>query len=410
MGFLSRLASLRPPPRVEPRMPAAAMPRPVDMPLEIIMTILELVYHNDNSQIDIEMLNSCSLVCRAWSAPAQKLLFRYVTLQNQKVLESFVDTIDRSTQRGCLLGDAVKHLHIIMDHNQPLGIHQHSFALTVSLCPNLMGLSLSLYGYVAPGKDIIGAPNQLRMRRPAPLFDEQTIQLLTSGPEITALEFNNWSENEQTTIQLLRVWPTLTNLSISGTAPQVAATPSDPLPCALEHLRLNFQTPPSNDYMRWLLHGSSETLRVLEFDREPSVHLLEYLLNSHGSTLRSLSLPSLSSREQASAIQKCFQLRELRTERPSVLPFLHRKLPESLEHMAFGIDGDSALHGVLEAVNNRTSLKTVTVHIWPGGESHRQLSRLKIGCAWRGVDLTITSNIRLFRVMTVSLPLSFLQT
>lgn len=372
------------------------------------MTILELVYYNDNLEIDIAMLNSCSLVCRAWSIPAQKLLFRYVTLQNQKVLESFVDTIDRSTQRGCMLGDAVKRLRIIMDHNQPLGIHQHSFALTISLCPNLTGLGLSLYGCVAPGKDIVGAPDQLRMRRPAPLFDEQTIQLLTSGTEITALEFNNWTENEQTTTQLLRVWPTLKSLSISGTAPQLVATPSDPFPCALEHLRLNFQTPPSNDYMRWLLHCSSETLGVLEFDREPSMALLEYLLNSHSSTLRSLSLPSLSSREQASAIQKCCRLRELRTERPSVLPFLHRKLPESLEHMAFGIDRDSVLHGVIEAVNNGTFLKTVTVHIWPGGESHRQLSRIRIGCAWRGVDLTITSNIRLFRLMTVSLPLSFL--
>lgn len=408
MRFLSLLAPLCLSPRVEPCVPAAATPRPVDMPLEIIMTILQLVYNNDNLEIDIAMLKSCSLVCHAWSLPAQKLLYRDVTLQSQRALESFVGAVDRSSQRGWVLGDSVKRLRIIMDHNQPSGIHQHSFALTVSLCPNLTGLALSLYGCVAPGKDIVGAPDQLRMRRPAPLFDEQTIQLLTSGPEITALEFNNWSENEQTTTQLLRVWPTLKSLSISGTAPQLAATPSDPLPCALERLRLNFQTPPSNDYMRWLLDCSSETLRVLEFDREPSVHLLEYLLNSHRSTLRSLSLPSVSSREQASAIQKCSQLRELRTERPSVLPLLYRKLPESLEHMAFGIDRDSVLHAVLEVVKNGTSLKTVAVHIWAGGESHNQLSKLKIGCAWRGVDLTITSNMRLFRLITVSLPLCFL--
>ncbi|KAF8634966.1 hypothetical protein AX15_000690 [Amanita polypyramis BW_CC] len=393
-----------PPPLLEMHSPLVFMP---EVPLEILMTILELLYYDNNLEVDIAILKSCSLVCRSWSTPAQKLVFHRVTLQNQKALESFVDAIDRSTERGCILGDAVKCLRIVMDHNQPLGIHQHSSALSVSLCPNLTGLSLSLYGCAAPGKDIVGAPDQLRMRRPAPLFDEQTIQLFTSGPEITSLEFHNWSENGQATTQLLQVWPTLKSLSISGTAPQFVATPS-PLPCALEHVRLNFQTPPSDDYMKWLLHNSSESLRVLEFDREPSVHLLDYLLTSCGSTLCSLSLPSLSFPEQASIIQKCSQLRELRTESPSVLPVLYRKLPESLEHMAFGMDKDSALHAILRAVKNRTSLKTITAHIWSGGESHSHISNLKVKCAWRGVDLRVTDNIRQFRLMMASLPLRFL--
>jgi hypothetical protein len=42
-----------------------------------------------------------------------------------------------------------------------------------------------------------------------------------------------------------------------------------------------------------------------------------------------------------------------RTKRPSVLPFLHRKLPESLEHMAFVIGRDSVLHGILEETYRR---------------------------------------------------------
>ncbi|KAK2464759.1 hypothetical protein APHAL10511_003177 [Amanita phalloides] len=364
------------------------------------MTILEHMYYSHNLQVDTTVLKSCSLICRTWSLAAQKLLFRSATLQSQKALESFLDAVDRSTQRGRTLGDAVRYLHVIMDYNQPLGIHQHAFALCVSTCPGLTGLNLSLYGSAAPGMDLVGLPDESRMKRPAPLFDEQTIQLLTSGPEITALEFSNWSDNEQTTTQLLRVWPNLKSLSISGTVPQLAATPSDPPPYTLERLRLNFQTPPSNDYMRWLLHNSAETLRVLEFDREPSAEMLEYLLTGHGSTLHTLSLPSLSSPEQASAVRKCSQLRELRTEKPSVLPIAYRRLPESLEHMAFGIDKDSVLHAVLDAVKSKTSLKMVTVLVWAGGDSHHQLSKLKIGCAWQGVDLTMTSDIRLFRLMT----------
>ena len=90
------------------------------------------------------------------------------------------------------------------------------------------------------------------------------------------------------------------------------------------------------------------------------------------------------------------------TETPSAMPVLYRKLPESLEHMAFGMDRDSVLHPVLEAVKSRSSIKTVTVQIWTGGELHKHLSKLKIECAWRGIHLTVTNNVRLFRSMTVS--------
>ncbi|KAF8640516.1 hypothetical protein AX17_000178 [Amanita inopinata Kibby_2008] len=378
----------------------ARTPRPADIPLEIIMTIFELLYYNDDLNIDTQMLKSCSLVCRAWSMPAQKLLYRHVTLQNQKALESFIETADRSTERGVVLGDSVRRLRIIMDHNQPLGIHQHSFAVAVTLCPNLVGVGLSLYGCAAPGKDVVGAPDQLRMRRPAPLFDDHTVQLLKSGPAIAALEFNNWSENEHTTNQLLQIWPTLNSLAVGGTVPHLLPEPSDPFPCALEDLRLNFQTPPSTDYMKWLLHNSAQSLRVLEFEREPPVHLLEYLITSHASTLCSLSLPSLSSHEQVSVLQKCTKLRRLRTESPSVFPVLYRQLPKSLEHMALGMDRDSSLHSILEAVKGRDSLKTITLQVWTGGELHGHLSKLKIDCAWKGVDLRITNDVRLFRLMT----------
>ncbi|KAM6498767.1 hypothetical protein JOM56_006715 [Amanita muscaria] len=354
------------------------------------MTILELLYYDDHSEVDIAILKSCSLVCRAWTMPAQRLLFRHVTLKNQRALESFVDAIDRSTFQGCVRGDAVRRLRVTIDHNDPLGINQQSLALGVSLCPNLTGLSLALYG----GTHIV----ESRVGRAAPLFDQQTVQNLTSGPAISELEFDNWSESEEATAQVLHIWPTLKSLSIRGTTPQLSSTLSDPFPCSLETLRLNFQTAPSDDYLKWLLHNSSESLRALEFEREPSLHLLEHLLTSHSATLQSLSLPSVSSEKQASIIQQCSQLRELNTESPSALKHLYAKLPETLEHMAFGVDKDSELRHVLGAVKGTRTLKTVVIQIWTGGELH-DLSKLKIECACRGMCLK-TNPVRLLRPLT----------
>ncbi|KAJ7754962.1 hypothetical protein DFH07DRAFT_959537 [Mycena maculata] len=369
------------------------------LPLEIVLNIIEEAQYDDP-----RVLKQCALVCRDWSVPAQKLLFSSVTLATQNACVAFIVAVDRATPRGRMLADAVRRMRVVLDHNQPFGLSQQSFAHAVTACPNLFELNLAIYGCASPGKDVVGLPDVLRMRRPAPSFSETTLDLLRAGPRITALQFSNWSENHHSITQLLDVWPSLKSLTVSGTPPQLPSTSLGPLPCALEELRMNFQTSPSVDFMKWLLHNSTTSLRVLKLEREPSSELLDFLVEAHRDTLRSFALPACTSHDHAQAVHKCEQLQELRVENAWVTPLLYKRLPAGLEHLALALDQDTGLQPVLDAVRAAESIKAVTLQVWESGERHPQLPILKLVCAYRGIDLQITKDIQQFRATVRSNP------
>ncbi|GLB43585.1 hypothetical protein LshimejAT787_1400970 [Lyophyllum shimeji] len=371
-------------------------PTPVALPLEVVYSIIEAAAY-DSPTPDEDLLKRCALVCRAWSTHAQKLLFSSVTLRSETACNLFRGAVNRRTERGRMLGDAVTRLRVVMDHNQPFGLSPHSFAEAVTLCPNLFELNIALYGCADPGEDVVGAPDVARMRRPAPSFDDHTLTLLRSGPMITALQVNNWSENQHSITQLLDIWPTLKSLVMSGTPPQPPSPFLEPFCCSLEELRMNFQSPPSFDFIDWLLHNSSDTLRILEFEREPSSQLLDHLTDVHGATLQSLAFPACHLPEHTQAVQNCPQLKELRLESPTMLPRLWRAIPNTLEHIAFGLDLNTALQPVIDTVRASDSLKTITVYPSHGGENHRLFPVLKMVCACQGIDLRIMRDIKIFR-------------
>jgi hypothetical protein len=367
-------------------------------PLELILSFIESASSSVGDEDRIDLLQSCSLVCRSWSTAAQKLLFAKVTLRTQRSFESFMTAVDRTTIHGRILGDAVAHLNVVLDHNQPSGLHQHSFALAVTVCPNLHELDISLYGFAEPGKDIIGNQNASRLRRTAPSFDEHTLSLLKSGPNIKALRFNNWSDNQHSYFQLLDVWSSLQFLSIGGTLPQNLQDSPPPILSRLNEVRFNFQSAPSLAFVKWLLHNSVSSLRVLRFDRDPCCDLFQYLTEIHGPQLYSISFPSLSSPDLVLSLKKCDQLRELRTETPTSSAIVYKHIPEHLEHLAFGLDRDSPLTSVIDLVKSRNALKAITVLVWDGGNQHSLLTPLKIACAYRGVDLLLTNDLKSFRI------------
>ncbi|KAG9313904.1 hypothetical protein JVU11DRAFT_4676 [Chiua virens] len=320
-----------------PRVPARGIP------LEIVLDILEAVSFDGTA--DAEFLRTCSLVCKSWSLPAQKLLFRRIRLCSQAAYNSFIFAVNRSTERGRILGDSVVQMHVVLDNNQPGPLKQACFARAVTLCPNLRDLSLGLYGCGEPGNDIVGSPTLERMRRLAPSFEPGTLELLRTGPLITSLHFSNWSDNDQSVIQLLDVWPSLKFVSITGKIPQLSPELAHPpFACALNRLRLNCQSEPSLDFLEWLLHASSQanSLRAIELDREPTLDMLDYLTRSHTESLQELAVPSCSTSEHATAINRCRSLRYLRTERPSasIIPLVFRQLPTGIQDLAFGIDQD----------------------------------------------------------------------
>ncbi|KAL6307797.1 hypothetical protein BKA93DRAFT_57624 [Sparassis latifolia] len=371
----------------------------VHVPIEIVMNILEVAYDEDDLQANLGLFANCSQVCRDWSFLSQKLLFRQVTLHSQTAYISFQQAVERSTARGRMLGDTVVRMHVVLDHNQPYRISERSFAWAVTLCPNLRELDLALYGQGSGVQDVVCSADVPRMQRPAPAFDDHTVAILRSGPRISSLQFSNWSDNSSSLPQLLDIWPSLKSLSISGTPPKLPSGSAASFSCTLEELRMNFQTSPSADFMKWLLHNSESTLRSLRFDRMPSPDLFEYLVSEHGPTLQSLSLPACAAQESVS-LQQCQALRELRIESAWSPSVVHRSLPCTLEHIAIGVDMDTSLQPVLQNIKRSGVMKSVTVHIWHGGERHPLLPSLRIACALRGVELKITRDIRTFRAMT----------
>jgi hypothetical protein len=378
-----------------PRVPATGIP------IEVVLTILEAAYFDESQDPDVDLLRNCALVCRAWSTHAQKLLFRRVRLCSESAFASFSEAVDRHR----LLGDAVVQMRAVLDHTQPGCLKQSSLAVAVSRCPNLYGLDLAQYGCMASGKEVVGSPSQERMRRDAPSFDEHSLELLRAGPRITALHFSSWSDSDQSVLQLLKVWPSLNSLSITGTPPILSPDVTyEPFPCTLQELRLNCQREPSKEFLSWLLDHTAEekSLRVIDLERQPSPELLDYLVEKHGETLHSLAVPSFAMHEHAHAAMRCRSLRELRTESSWFSPVVCRQMPESIQHLAFGLDRDTVLNSIIDLVNSMDELQAVTVNIWRDGEHHSLLPSLKMACAYRGIDLRLTQDVRRMRMMVVS--------
>lgn len=371
------------------------------MPTEIVMNILETAYDDNEPRSNTALFTNCALVCKEWSVISQKLLFRSVSLRSQTAYMAFQAAVDRSTLRGRMLGDAVQDMQVTLDHNQPCRLSHRSFARAVTLCPNLLHLSIALYGEPGPGEDLVGEPTVDRLKRSAPSFDDRTLSILRTGPRIASLQFSNWSDNSSSLAQLLDIWPSLKSLVISGTPPQLPSTSPAPFACALEELRMNFQSAPSVDFMKWLLHNSQQSLRMLELERDPSPELLEYLLHEHAPTLESLALPTYGGHEGVASILKCAALRELRVESAWAPQNLFSDLSNGVQHIAFGVDMDTSLQPVLRTIKKSDALRVVTVHVWHGGERHPQMNALKIACARQGVDLRFTRDVREFRAINV---------
>ncbi|KAG6330233.1 hypothetical protein ID866_8856 [Astraeus odoratus] len=358
-----------------PRVPISGIP------LEIILKILEVAHLNDNHEPDSQLMSACSLVCRSWSFHAQRLLFRHVRICSQAAYDSFAYAVDSSTTHGRALGGSVVQMHVVLDENQPDPLNHMSFARAVKLCPNLKGVSLRLYGCSQPTRAIVRSSAGGRVQGCVSSFGRDVLDILRTGPTISSLHFSNWSDNDDLIVQLLDVWPSLKALSLTGKTPHLSpALKRRPYyPAALEKLTMNCQVEPSLDFLGWLLHTSAEakSLLGLELNREPSFHLLDFLVQYHGEQLHMLALPSCTTHKHAHAVIRCRALREFRTERSWVLPTIFRHLPEGIRHLAFGMDPTTSLQHAVELVKTRDELEAVTVNVWRG-DCERQLAVLKM--------------------------------
>ncbi|CAK5264437.1 unnamed protein product [Mycena citricolor] len=321
------------------------------LPLELVLCIMEDASDGEGFE-HAALLRQCALVCRDWSLPAQKLLFRTVHLVTEDACASFLSAVHPRTAAGRVLGESVTQLRVVLDYNQPKGLSETSFAHAVCACPNLLSLDLSVYGSTFPGKESTGVADVLRVRRSSPSFEEKTLECLKAGPRIRALQLSNWSENHESVLRLFEVWPELISLALSGSTPTDA--PGCWPPSQLRELRMNFQASPSIDFVQWLLQDS--VLDVLELTRDVSPEVMDFLLDTQGQTLHSLALPACSTAVQVQTVQRCPDLRSLRTDQPRAAAVLFKPgyFPSGLRRIALALDHDGTfLQPLLDVVRLR---------------------------------------------------------
>ena len=303
----------------------------LSVPIEIVLRILDLAYA---SSLDLKLLQSCSLVCRAWSAHAQKMLFRSVSISTQCEYASLVFAFQLHTPRSStsvvtvpepqltkqpplslitsaqnflptlgsvhsnVLRGSVIELNVIIDLNQPNGLSFENLSHVVSSCPNLRKIGISVFGTQPRGTGAEGTADPWRMRRLAPPLPDEVVEELRTAPnasKVSELRLHDWSDSPVTLTRLLSVWPRITSLKIAGKLP-IVNYGIDAAPCALKKLSLNCATgtEASVDFVKWLLSGSHQTLQHLAFLKEPSAKLLEDILTRPTFPLDSVSLPSCS--------------------------------------------------------------------------------------------------------------------
>lgn len=398
------LTQIYPPcPRPAPEIQAKD-PKPVPLPAEMILSILEAAYYTPTLEPDTDLLLACSVVCKAWAAPAQTLLFQSIILRSQRAYIAFSEAVDRSTERGRALSQCVHSLRAIIDPSQPFRLLPRSFARAATLCPNLQEIDLSLYGARVIESEASEYPLSLeRSKAPTSSFDATTLSLLRAGPAITSLRFSNWSENADALPQLLSIWPSLQSLTLRGLPPLMSEPPAQAalFPSALHTLHLNLQPAPSPEFLDWLLHTtrSASSLRSLELARQPDPRVLEKLLTAHGSTLTSLALPAIRSAELSMVTSACPHLAALRIEHPWAGPAIFRRAPKELSRIALGIDEGTPLGPVLDLVRSREAVSAVTVLVWRTGENHPQVEDLRRLCVSKGVEIRVVKNVEQFRAL-----------
>lgn len=306
--------------RVDTATMASERPNPaISMPLEVVLHILDIVSYVERHLVDRDTLQSCSLVCRAWSFPAQDRLFREMYLHTPRASAAFTASMLSSP----ILSSSITSLHISIDLRQSGQISLGTFAAFVQSCPNVVHIDLAVYA-----------------SRPVPSLDEHLFKLPRSS-KISSLRLSNWTQSRELLPQLLEVWPTVRSLSLSGNAPTFSPGQSF-VPCSFEDLRVNARPSPSVEFLQWLLPCSLSTLRKIELERTPSSETLSYITETYGATLTSLTLPSCGLRDHVYAVKSCNALEDFRIETPWSAPFLVAKvLPSTIRRIAFGINRDT---------------------------------------------------------------------
>ncbi|OJT15698.1 hypothetical protein TRAPUB_5076 [Trametes pubescens] len=312
------------------------------LPTELVIAILEEAQYEDLLP-RYKWLKRYSRVCRAWRAPAQRLLFSHVALlrgaaQCKAFKDAVTDLSSADPAHLDYLRESVKTLAMAVDH-------QEVYAEVIELCPNLRELHLSLYHAS---------------------FRPDVLARLARGPRVEAIRvkaYHLWP-----LLQLLSVYGTVQYLEIDFNSVRDGFAEAQDLPTPLTQLReLRYfdQLHRTHPLVEWILSGPSQkTLEVLEL-RCPGIEL--EMLAGVGPHLRSLAIAGLGGNDDVAEVAPALEELVVLASFP-VTVSLVKRFPASLVHLAIQ---DLTLNGrcvedvdALAAyyVNGGLSLRVLSFH------------------------------------------------
>ncbi|KAI0755001.1 hypothetical protein C8Q80DRAFT_1142354 [Daedaleopsis nitida] len=366
------------------------------LPPELVDSILGCVYYT-KGVADRRILSSCALLCRAWSGPAQRLLFRHATLwgmHHGREHLSFMEATNPGTERGRTLGGYVRVLEVLVGDKAGMDLDDADLASIIERTPRLYELILRVTGIHQLGDDIVQKLKQLARPKQnsngggttLPVEDSEAgcvAEEATPTPvRIRALSLLSCGVQSPILYQLLSVWPSIEFLFIGV---EIAA----PIPRWLPECRLyqlTLMRTPRPAIMSWLLSSSMQSLRIVSFRDAPGREL-DPLFEEFGPRLRSLRLMNYSLRA-ASVLKMCPNLEEFVLVQLSTL-FELENLPPSLEHLNCRNlpSEDQSLASVVRAVDRLPRLRVVTcAKEAQAEETFEEMERI---CAHKNIELHV---------------------
>ena len=377
------------------------------VPPVILLCILESTFYHPLVP-DYKLLRVCTLVCRAWTGPAQFLLFKFskIKLHNNNI-HTFHAALLASAALGRALVDRVRVLYLTISRsiesedseqlNRELGLPadtascKRSFLTLAKLlqaCPQLTVLHLVIVSIVHLDQDVIE-------------------ELKAAGLGVRALNLVNYGAPSYILFYVLSVWPNIRFLNISGNFLMPSCPTASPAPqedadntgdfklaqrngvqieVSLYHLILSSDINP--EVLTWLLASSVDSLRIL--DRPTRYRPPQNILARHAPRLRSLSLPFCD--DDISLIRMCTALEKLVFYNFDLPPryALAPNLPPTIEHFTFAIldfNHGMTLKPIIDAVDALPNLKVLACNEFVWQQRPHEYMELARMCKNRGVNM-----------------------
>ncbi|KAI0045556.1 hypothetical protein FA95DRAFT_116500 [Auriscalpium vulgare] len=344
---------------------ATAPPLQYDVHVEII----EWVYRaSQHANVDYQTLSACSLVCKAWAPPSQRLLFRRTWIMEPGSTKR-ISQLFLSIRRNPLLGTYVRTLAIAVANIFLFPIHyaDDGKVLTLfSLCPNITGLAIypnHIFNMSNLVQNLSRLDLRIKVLRIIGRFD-------SVGP-------------------LIDLWPDLTCLDI---IPDSHSTLSPPTPSKFTRaVAIRWNGRPT-----WVFPRIPDALREVEvcdawvnpsgLDRFMDTSALENIT----SLVLDGAVPSKS------VLDRCPKLETLVF---AVCPAVSTSLPVTLRHVGYHACTATRLITVdvqhlVEALRALPILELVTA---TRALSKRTLAKLKRGCTLPGVEFATYGDARMFK-------------